>query len=230
MLDNEFSLAVVCALAALYIRLVRHSGRWSVHGGEIPDRLWSAGEPFILCFWHGRLQMMPFCWPNSVPINLLISHHRDGKVLARIIRHFGLVSITGSSRKGGTSALRAILRALKRGESVGITPDGPRGPRMRAGEGVVEVARLSGAPVVPSAVATSRRRVFGSWDRFVLALPFCRGVFVWGQPITVPRDARPDERAAARLRIEEALNQVTSRADSLVGQPSIAPAAPTGGS
>ncbi len=95
---------------------------------------------------------------------------------------------------------------------------------MRASEGVVDLARLSGVPVVPAAYATSRRRVLTSWDRFVVAWPFGRGVFVWGAPVTVAREADATAREAARQAIEDGLNTVTRRADSLVGQGAIEPA------
>jgi len=221
---NEGVRALLCAIAAFYIRLVRASGRWRVVGDEHPAALWDAGRPFILAFWHGRLLMMPYCWRRGVAMNMLISRHPDGRLIARTIGHFDLGAVAGSSSKGGRAALREILRAIGRGECVGITPDGPRGPRMRASTGVVDIARLSGVPVLPAAFATSRRKVLGSWDRFVVPLPFSRGVFVWGAPIAVPRNADADARETARRAVEERLNAITAEADRLVGQPAIAPA------
>ena len=156
-------------------------------------------------------------------MNMLISSHRDGQLIAGTIRHFGLRSISVARRGGGARALRAILRALQSGESVGITPDGSRGPRMRASDGIVEAARLSGAPVIPTAAATTRRWVLRSWDRFIVDFPFCRGAIVWGDAIKVARNAGSEERAAARRQIEDALNRVTDRADAMVGQTPIAP-------
>ncbi len=225
---NEGLRAVLCAAAALYIRLVYRTGRWRVVGGEHPAALWDAGRPFIGTFWHGRILMMPCSWRRGVPMNMLISRHPDGQLIARVIAHFGLGAVAGSSSKEGRAALRAILRALSRGECVGVTPDGPRGPRMRASSGVVEIARMSGAPVLAAAFSTSRRKVMGSWDRFVVALPFSRGVFVWSPPIEVPRNADAEAREAARRQIEDALNRVTAEADRLVGQPTIAPAPENG--
>jgi lysophospholipid acyltransferase (LPLAT)-like uncharacterized protein len=182
---------------------------------------WAAGRPFILAFWHGRLLMMPYVWQRGVAMRMLISTHRDGELIAGTIRHFGLGSVRGSSRRDGAAALRAMLKALRGGACVGITPDGPRGPRMRASEGVVGIAKLSGVQVLPAAFATSRRKLLGSWDRFALALPFSRGVFVWGAPIEV---GRHDDTAVATARIEAALNAVTSEADRLVGQSPVLPA------
>ena len=217
---------VVCALAALYIRFVHATSRWRVVGAEFPAALWDRDAPFIVAFWHGRLMLMPYCWRPGKPVGMLISHHRDGQLIARTIGHFGFKSIAGSSSRGGTAALRVMLRGLKRGDSVGITPDGSRGPRMRAGGGVADVARLSGAPILPVAYATSRRRVLDSWDRFIVALPFSRGVFVWGAPIEVSKDGDDDAREAARLLVEDGVNAVTHEADRLVGQTAIEPAPP----
>ncbi len=225
LLRNEVVRGVLCAAAAWYVRLAYATGRWRVEGGDVPATFWREGRPFIIAFWHGRLLMMPYCWDNSAAVNMLISEHPDGQFIARIVGHFGYGTIAGSTRRGGASALRAMLRALKSGDCVGITPDGPRGPRMRAGGAIVEVGRLARVPVVPVAFATSRRRVLGTWDRFVVALPLSRGVFVWGQPISVAPDADAETREAARRALEDALNAVTREADRLVGQPAIEPAA-----
>jgi lysophospholipid acyltransferase (LPLAT)-like uncharacterized protein len=216
--------AALCAITALYVRVVHATGRWRVERGDIPEARWRTGAPFIIAFWHGRLMMMPYCWRRGVPANMLVSQHADGQLIAHTIRHFGFASIAGSTRRGGVAALRAILRGLERGESLGITPDGPRGPRMRASIGVVDIARASGVPMVPLAFSTSRRRVLGTWDRFVVALPLSRGVFVWGSPIEVPRDADAAAREAARRTLEDGLNAVTREADRLVGQTAIDPA------
>jgi len=225
LLRNDRVRGVICALAALYIRFVHATSRWDMKGAEHAAALWDRDASFIVAFWHGRLLLMPYCWRRDKSIEMLISQHVDGQLIARTIGHFGFSSIAGSTSRGGPSALRAMLRGLKQGGYVGMTPDGPRGPRMRAGGGIADVARLAGVPILPVAFATSRRLVLGSWDRFILALPFSRGVFVWGEPIEVPRhDDGEDAREAARQRVEERLNAVTAEADRLVGQSAIEPA------
>ncbi len=222
---SEAVRAALCWLGAQYIRLVRATGSWQVEGGQIPARFWRDGKPFILTFWHGRIMMMPYCWQRDKPINMLISQHKDGQFIARTVAHFGIDTVAGSSSKGGSAALRAMLRALKQGRSVGITPDGPRGPRMRASDGVVHVARLSGVPVIPCGFSARRRRLLGSWDRFTVAYPFSRGVFVWGEPIEVPTDASPEQLEAARAAIENGLTAVTQNADRRMGHVPVEPAA-----
>jgi hypothetical protein len=211
----------LCWLGAQYIRLVYATGRWAVEGSDVPASWWTQNKPFILAFWHGRILMMPFCWPARHPINMLISQHRDGQIIARTVSHFGIDTISGSSSKGGLSALRSLLKTLKSGVCVGVTPDGPRGPRMRASDGIVQVARLSGVPVIPCTFAVRRRKVLDTWDRFVVALPFSTGVFVWGTPILVPPNSSAGELEALRKRVEDSLNAITAEADARMGHPPI---------
>lgn len=213
-------------LIAGYVGLVWRTSRWTVVGGEATRALWAAERPFILCFWHGRLLMMPHAWRRDRPIRMLISAHRDGRIIAETMRHFAIGTLAGSTKRGGAEALRTMLRTLGEGYSVGITPDGPRGPRMRVSIGTVAIARLSGAPIVPLSFATTRRRILGSWDRFLLPFPFGRGVFVWGEPISVARDVDVE---TARRRIEDAMIRNTTEADRLVGHPPTEPAAEPAG-
>ncbi len=223
-LKNDTVRRILCWLGSLYIRLVYVTGKWTVVGGEIPKRFWDQDKPFIIGMWHGRFMMMPYCWNMDKAVHMLISQHRDGQLIARTIGHFGIGTQKGSSSRGGTAALRAMVRLLKMGEYIGITPDGPRGPRMRASIGIVGLARLSGVPVIPATYAVNRRKVIGSWDRFIVAKPFGRGVIVWGEPIEVARDADDDALEAARLDVENALNDITRKADRICGVETIEPA------
>ena len=208
---------LLCWAIHLYIRLVYRTNRWTVDGGEVPRRLRADGSGFILAFWHGRLMMIPMAWQRLAPMHMLISAHRDGRIIADAVSYFGVHSIAGSTRRGGSGALRAMLKRLDAGECVGITPDGPRGPATVASGGIVNVARLAGVPIVPVVFATSRTRILPSWDRFRLALPFGRGVFLWGEPIEVARDLDADGLDRARLLVEGRMNEMAHEADRRVG-------------
>lgn len=208
-----------CRIAALYVRLVRATGRWREEGADIRDRCIGSGQPFIVCFWHGQLLVMAPFWPRRASIKFLISPHRDGQLIARTVARFGIGTIPGSSSKGGSRALRMMARALEAGECVGVTPDGPRGPRMRASAGVVHAARLAGVRVVPAAGVAKRRCVLRSWDRFIVPLPFTGGIVRWGEPIEV--DGADSE--AARRRIEDALNEMTRELETRLGHVPIDP-------
>jgi hypothetical protein len=122
--------------------------------------------------------------------------------------------------------LRRILKALKSGEVVGMTPDGPRGPRMRISDGIVQAAKLAGVPIFPLTYSASNRRVFGSWDRFVLPLPFSKGVFSWGDPIHIGRDLDDTGLEEKRLELESALTRLTQESDRKLGLDVIEPAGP----
>ncbi len=216
-LQNQRLRRFACRLGAAYIRLVWRTGRWRTVRGETPEEFWKSGKPFIMAFWHGRLMMMVKAWPPAAPFRMLASPHRDGQLIADTVGHFGIETITGSSTHGGAGAFRAMIKALKNGESIGITPDAPRGPRMRCGMGAIALAKLSGVPIITVAVGAGRRRILSSWDRFMVALPLSGGVIVWGDPIEVAADANDDALEAARRRVEESLNALTQEADLLSG-------------
>jgi lysophospholipid acyltransferase (LPLAT)-like uncharacterized protein len=207
----------LCYAIHLYIRFVYATNRWSIEGAEHPRRLREQGRPFILAFWHGRLMMIPMAWQRMAPMHMLISAHRDGRIIADAVAHFGVQSVAGSTRRGGSAALRTMVRQLAAGDCVGITPDGPRGPAMVASTGIVNVARLARVPIVPIVFATSRRRIMRSWDRLHAALPFGRGVFIWGEPIEVPGDLDEAGVERARVLVERRMNEIVAVAESRVG-------------
>lgn len=215
---------LVCFIAAFYIRLVYLTGRWTVVGGAIPKEFWDSNRPFIVCFWHGRLLMLPYGWNRKKQVHILASNHKDGRLISETISQFGIKSIAGSTSKGGMIALRTMIRTLKGGEWVGITPDGPRGPRMRATDGVITLARMTKMPIIPLTYSIRRRKVLGSWDRFIVALPFSRGVFVWGDPIIVPHTANKEALENSRLEVEQAINALCDEADAMCGHAPIKPA------
>lgn len=208
---------LLCWAIHLYIRFVYRTNRWTVEGAETPQRLRAEGRPFVLAFWHGRLLMIPMAWQRLAPMHMLISSHRDGRIIADSVTYFGVQSIAGSTRRGGSAALRAMLKRLGAGDCVGITPDGPRGPASVASAGIVNVARLGRVPIVPIVFATSRSRMLRSWDRFHLALPFGRGVFLWGEPIEIAADLDEDGIERVRLLVQSRMNALADEADRRVG-------------
>jgi hypothetical protein len=193
------------------------TNRWSVEGGDWTRRFTREGRTFICAFWHGRLLMMPFAWHGLTSFHMLISAHPDGRIIAGAMSYFGIGTIAGSTSRGASSALRAILKQLKEGGCVGITPDGPRGPAMTVSIGIVNIARLAGVPIVPVTYATSRRRELATWDRFHLALPFGRGVFLFGEPIDLAAELDEEGLENARRLLETRMVEMVGEADRLVG-------------
>lgn len=198
-----------------HIKLVKSSTRWNAVNTAAAEPAWRGEKAIIVAFWHNRLALMPYCWPSRAPFHMLISGHADGQLIAKAVAAFGISTIAGSSTRGGGAAVRDLVRKLKNGESIGITPDGPRGPSQKAQEGVIALARLSGAPIVPAAVSVSHRVRLKTWDRLIVGLPFGQGAMVWGNAIAVPRDCDDAMAETLRQRVEDELNRVSDAADKL---------------
>ena len=200
-------------LAALLLWLIFRSLRW-----QRDDLKELRGKgPFIAAFWHGRqLILGPLC-TTALPdenIQVLISSHADGRVIARAVSWFGLGSVPGSSTRGGMEATRKLIRFLKHGAVVAITPDGPKGPLYKSKDGVVMLASLAHAPIYPMSISADRVWRFKSWDKMILPKPFSKAVCVVGKPIYI--DSNVDSFDAAREVIDAALIEVTTISDALV--------------
>jgi lysophospholipid acyltransferase (LPLAT)-like uncharacterized protein len=213
LLMNPVILWTLTRLVAGYIRLIRLTNRWTIEGKGIPEQLWRSGQPFICCFWHNRLMLGAYTWPVNVPVRMLISGHPDGHLIAKTMHCLGINTLEGRKGVGGASVIRSMVRTLKEGMSVGITPDGPKGPKYRTKAGVAAVAKLSGCPVIPVACSLSRRKLARSWDRLIMPLPFGRGTIVWGRAIDPQEYLGQD--GELREVIESELVACTSRADFL---------------
>lgn len=216
--------AAIGWLAARYLMLVKASSRLRIENGETMTDWIDSGRPFIICFWHGRMLSIPIADMCGAPVNALVSFHRDGLFLSRVLRYLGINTIAGSSSRGGANGLKGVIRALRRGEPVAITPDGPRGPRMRASPGAVLAAKLSGAPLLPVSGSLTRRRIFRSWDRFMLPHPFTRALIRFGSPMKVSATADERELDEARRRLERELNRLSRDLDAELGVETIEPA------
>src|SRR5262249_8428851 len=206
--------------------------RWTVHGLEVIQPIWDGRKGVIGCVWHARVLMTIAGWPKTVqPATILISRSPDGQFVADAARWHRIGGIRGSSRnsrktkeKGGVAAFRAMVDHVAAGGCMAVTPDGPRGPRMRVSLGAIRLARATDAPMVAFAWSTSGRVVFKSWDRFILPLPFSRGVIVWKGPIAPPKGGGPADLEATRLELERAMNDAAREADLASGCPAIEPA------
>ena len=205
-------------LGAVLVRLLGMTWRVTIVGVGDVEALWREGRAVIYVVWHGRVLLVPWLGERlrrtrgaRAPL-VLVSRSRDGELGARYVGHFGLPVTRGSSSRGGRTALRSLVAAIRGGVDVAVVPDGPRGPREQLQPGVVALAALTGAPVVPLAVAASPARRLRSWDRFLVPLPFARCVLAFGPTVLVDSDA---DREQAGKEVERALAEVTARADAL---------------
>jgi lysophospholipid acyltransferase (LPLAT)-like uncharacterized protein len=211
---DKILLAVVPFLGFLLLRLFSLTVRKKTLYGERFEKRRDQGQPVIGAFWHQRLLMMPF-FPRPGRTGMLISQHRDGEIIARLIKYLGIDSVRGSTTRGGLSALRGMVRFYRKGGNLAITPDGPQGPKHVVQPGVIELARLTGSPIFPMTYGASRKKALNSWDHFIVPIPFCRIVYIWGEPVWVPRESKPEEMEEKRLLLQERLRQVTEEADCL---------------
>lgn len=202
---------IAAFLITQYVRLIWLTSRWEFLGKENPDPYWHQNKPIIACFWHGRLLMMFKSWFGPHKLHMLISTHPDGEIIARTTQNFGFGWIAGSSSKGGRKAFMDIIKALRKGESIGVTPDGPRGPRYHASLGIIQMARLGNAAILPISYSSTKGRFMKSWDRFFLPHPFGKGVFIYGPMIEVAGSQKSDEEL--RKELEESLKDLTRKAD-----------------
>lgn len=214
--EKRLALAVLPVLGAGLIRILRRTLRIRYANRQVVNDLVARDRRYILTFWHGRLLLMHYAYPGP-RISVLVSRHRDGELIARTMARLGHHSTRGSTTRGGTAALRQAVRLIRTGWDIAFTPDGPRGPARVVQAGVIQAARLSGAPILPVTFAASRARRLRSWDSFLVPRPFSRSLIAYGTPIIVPRDLDRPGLEAKRREVEEALNHLTDWADRAVG-------------
>ncbi|HEU4747972.1 MAG TPA: lysophospholipid acyltransferase family protein [Gemmatimonadaceae bacterium] len=144
----------------------------------------ASGKPFIYSLWHGHL--LPLLWHHrGSNVAILISEHRDGELIARAAESLGYRLIRGSTTRGAERALLSLVRELKEGRQVAITPDGPKGPARTFAPGALIAAQRSGAAILPVAAGADRAWRLGSWDRFIIPKPFARVTVAYGAPTTI---------------------------------------------
>jgi lysophospholipid acyltransferase (LPLAT)-like uncharacterized protein len=208
-------------LAAEYLRLVWYTNRLTIEPADLYESV-EPGQPIIVAMWHGQHFMVPFL-SRGHRVKVLISRHRDGEMNAYAAERLGIGTVRGSGvvrgsgarDKGGVYAFKAMLTALAEGYNMALTADVPKLACV-AGLGIVKLAQISGRPIYPVAVVTSRRKVLKNWDRSAVNLPLGRIAIVSTDPIIVPPDADGDTLEQCRLLVEQRLNRVHERAYMIV--------------
>jgi lysophospholipid acyltransferase (LPLAT)-like uncharacterized protein len=215
----------VGVLAAEYLRLVWLTNKFSFDPPDV-HAIVEPQMPAIFAFWHGQHFMTPFIKTKEGHRGkVLISRHRDGEFNAIAVERLGIGTIRGSGdhgsafhRKGGVGAFKEMVRALEDNYNVALTADVPKRSRV-AGLGIIMLARESGRPIMPFAMATSRFIRLKNWDRTTINLPFGRGALVGGDIIMVPPDADTETMEKLRAQLEATLNDATRRAYAQLGRP-----------
>lgn len=191
-------------LSAGVIRLLGRTLSIRMIGEERLERAREDGGKVLYAFWHEGLLVATYAFRRQ-GIRVLVSQHRDGELIARAIECMGYGTIRGSSSRGGTRALFRMAAAGAAGNDLGVTVDGPRGPRLQVKPGTLFIAGRSGLPIVPFAVASHNPRLLSSWDRFMIPRPFSNAVIAFGEPLRVPGDAPVERLEPYRLELQQRL-------------------------
>jgi lysophospholipid acyltransferase (LPLAT)-like uncharacterized protein len=208
------------------IHLIALSGSLAIRGLGYSWRIRTSGEEYlrrarehhpavIFAFWHGRLLVLSFTHRGRA-IQVLASEHADGEMMGQTIRRLGFGHVRGSSTRGGARAIRRLVGKLEEGLDLGITVDGPKGPRFVVKPGPLEIAKLSGAAIVPITASSLRHWTFRSWDAFEVPKPFSVVSVRYGEPVVVPPDAGAGELEEKRLALEGILRNITAANDEAV--------------
>lgn len=176
------------------------------HGTEHYQRFREEGQPVMFVFWHG--QLLPLVhYHRHEGIVVLVSEHDDGEYITRVLERNGFGAVRGSSTRGGTKGLRGLVRAAREGRDLGVTPDGPRGPRGVFKPGALLAAQVAGLPVVPLSVRASSGWRFRSWDGFLVPRPFSRITLEYHEPVWVPREAARNDLEVLAEELAAVLNR-----------------------
>ncbi|MFT7144524.1 MAG: lysophospholipid acyltransferase (LPLAT)-like uncharacterized protein [Alphaproteobacteria bacterium] len=208
---------VIAFLVMSYISLLRITCKVHVTNGNVIHDFARSKQPVVLTIWHGRLLMMPLLFPRGMKARTLISGHSDGKIVKHTAAAFGFKTIVGSSSQGGAKAFKEMIKSIKQGVSVFITPDGPKGPKEKFQAGAAEVARMTNAPMLAVSISATPCKFAKSWDNFMLPKPFSNIYIHYGEPMYITRSADETERQGFYIRCEKMLNQLQHDADSEAG-------------
>ncbi len=222
---SRLSQEIICTLICGYMKLVFCSSKKIFVNQEILFEVAKNKTPLIIGMWHNRLMMTPFAskkirkkYPNY-KFMTLASKHGDGKFVGRVMEKFGLITIFGSSNGGrkasrgiDITSMRKIFNGLKNGDSIGITPDGPRGPNQKINGEIINIARISGAGIIAASYSCSRFKQLNTWDNFKIPLPFSTLCFYFDEsPIFVPKKSDEADLKKIKILLEKRLNFVQEK-------------------
>ena len=190
-------------------RFVYRSIRWTYLIESQKSDIFNSNKGVIFCCWHNRLFLGPHILPRNRKINALQSSHSDGMVTSTVFKFLGMKVILGSSNKGGIQAFRKMVKCIQLGESIAITPDGPKGPKEKVKDGIIKLAQITNSPIIPLVWSTKKFKIISSWDRFIIPIPFSKGVYSYGKPIYVKKGISDIEFEIYRQKLEHEIKRLT---------------------
>jgi lysophospholipid acyltransferase (LPLAT)-like uncharacterized protein len=174
--------------AKIYVLFTWVTSRVNYQISDNAKEILKCNQPCIVSLWHAHILIMPYFMSRYGAFNAVVSNHKDGIFLAECLKRYGHKTIFGSSNRQSLTAIRGVLKALREGQRVAITPDGPRGPRYKVGGNIVAIAAKTNLPILVLSVAYSRKIVLSTWDKFLIPLPFGRIYIEISPPLDMIRD------------------------------------------
>ena len=189
--------------------LIARSIRWEYFEQSKKSTILNSQDKYIFCCWHNKLFLGPHLLPRNRVINALQSSHSDGMITSLALKYLGMNVILGSSKKGGVQAFRKMVKRLQLGESIAITPDGPKGPKEQVKEGIIKLAQITNTPIIPLVWTTKKFKTINSWDNFVLPYPFSKGMYCFGKPINIKKNINLEKLELERQNLENEIKRLT---------------------
>jgi len=206
-LRQRIKFYIVGLLGSIFVKLLIGTLRVkTIEAAKRPE------DAVIYCFWHSQLLPLAHLYRRR-NIHVLVSSHRDGEYIMRVIERLGFGTVRGSSTRGGVKVIAGALAKLRQGIDIAVTPDGPRGPAQQFKPGAIFLAKESGAPLVLGAAVPAKAWRFKSWDRFIVPKPFSRLTLIKSEPIYIPKDISSEDLEKMRLEMENRLNEMTRQAE-----------------
>lgn len=206
----------------LYLTLLAYSTRLRIVNKNYALPFWHNGRNVIYACWHSR-HIFPIAYYyryryrlKNAKLCVIISQSRDGEYISMACESVGIASVRGSSSQGGSKAFSKLLDMAANGYDIAFTPDGPRGPREVVKPGVIELSQKTGLAIIPVSYSSSGKKIFNSWDRFMLPIPFAKTVLIFGKPIVVSPGASEREKENLAYLLRDTLKDITGRADEMV--------------
>ena len=206
---TSFGQKIIGFLFYLITKIIFLSIRWKFYNEDQKSNIFNVDNQYIFCCWHNRLFLGPHLLPRNRIINALQSSHSDGMITSIAFKYLGMNVILGSSMKGGMQAFRKMVKCIQNGESIAITPDGPKGPKESVKEGIIKLAQITGAPIVPLVWTTKKFKLIDSWDHFVIPFPFSKGIYTFGKPIYIDKKISENDFEILRLEVENEIKRLT---------------------
>lgn len=225
LLKSDIFSTIIGYVVYLYTLFVGFTTRWKKYHFKEFEELWDKEESIIIIIWHGRATMIPFFWNKKHPLNALVSVHNDGKFMARLLKHYGLKIIGGSSTFQAQKAALELLDTIKnKNETIAIIPDGPIGPSMHMNKSPLFFAQKSGKPIIGITYSVKRAHIFKkSWDNMMFPFPFNKGILNFTKPFYIPKNATEQQIEKYRQEIETALRTISINADVELGRAPVLP-------